>query len=432
MNSIWEGRGEDFSPKDGSQRTDVLIIGGGIAGILCLDKLKRLGVDCLLIEKGKILEGVTRGTTAKITLSHGLIYHRLLKEMGYERAYLYLRAQRGALERYASLAKDIDCDYEVKDAFVYSRCDRRKVEEEIRALDELGLRAEYSEAHILPFEVAGALRVEKQAQFNPIKFLYKIAEGLPIQEKTAALNIKSGRVTTERGEIEYKRLIVATHFPIMNRHGGYSLKMYQHRSYVMALEGAERVCGMYVDEAKEGMSFRDYGDLLLLGGGGHRTGKRGGGFAELEAFRRAHYPNSRIIKRWATQDCITLDGAPYIGRYSLTTPNIYVATGFNKWGMSTAMVAANMLADMVLGIKSDYEAVFSPSRSMLRRELIENAVESAKNLITPFGPRCTHLGCRLIYNREEHSWDCPCHGSRYDKDGRVIDNPATRDKGVIK
>jgi glycine/D-amino acid oxidase-like deaminating enzyme len=222
--------------------------------------------------------------------------------------------------------------------------------------------------------------------------------------------------------------VVATHFPFLNKHGFYFLKMYQHRSYVIAVKNAKNVGGMYVDEQSDGLSFRNYGDLLLLGGGGHRTGKSGGGFIELEYIARKNYKGCSPVYKWATQDCMTLDGIPYIGRYSKSTPDVFVATGFNKWGMTNSMVAADILCDLVQEKTSPYADVFSPSRTSLRPQLAINAFESTVGLLTPTAPRCPHLGCALKYNRAEHTWDCPCHGSRFTEQGELIDNPATDDK----
>ncbi len=203
--------------------------------------------------------------------------------------------------------------------------------------------------------------------------------------------------------------------------------MYQHRSYVLALENAKPVGGMYVDEYEKGLSFRDCGDLLLLGGGDHRTGKKGGNWTELENFAAKYYPSAKIKYRWATQDCMTLDGVPYIGRYSENTPNMYVATVFNKRGMTSSMVAASLLTDLVRGKYNPYAKLFSPSRTILRPQLAVNAVEAVGNLLTPTAPRCPHLGCALKWNSAEHSWDCPCHGSRFDENGSLLNNPATGD-----
>lgn len=167
---------------------------------------------------------------------------------------------------------------------------------------------------------------------------------------------------------------------------------------------------------------------MIIGGGGHRTGKQGGCWQELENFAKIYYKNAEIVSKWATQDCMTLDDVPYIGQYSKSTPGIYVASGFNKWGMTNAMVAADILCRLVGDESSPYEDVFSPSRSIFRPQLAVNAFEAITNLLTPTMPRCPHLGCVLKYNKVEHSWDCPCHGSRFAEGGSLIDNPATADK----
>ena len=433
MNSIWGETAErvHFSPLDGTKSTDVLIIGGGIAGILCAYKLKQAGIDCILVEADEICGGVTQNTTAKITLAHGLFYDKMLHRFGKDKAKLYADAQKNAIEEYTKLCRDIDCDFERKDAYVYSLDNREKIEKEVLALRSLGVGATFSNATELPFESAGAVHVKHQAQFHPLKFLYTIAKDLPIYEHTKVVNLIPHKATTNHGVITFLKLIVATHFPIYNKHGGYFLKLYQHRSYVLALEGAQQMRGMYVDASDKGLSFRNYQNLLLLGGGGHRTGKSGGCWQELEAFAKKHYPHAKIKYRWATQDCITLDGMPYIGRYSPSTPDVFVATGFNKWGMTNAMVASDILCDLVQKKDNPYAELFSPSRSILRPQLAINALESAAGFLTPTTPRCPHLGCALKYNAAEHTWDCPCHGSRFGEDGALIDNPATDDHPFI-
>ena len=430
MESVWEkdmGK-RRFAPLAESRHTDVLIVGGGIAGVLCAYRLREAGVDCMLVEAKEIGGGITGNTTAKVTLGHGLLYDKMIRRFGERRARLYLEAQSRAGEEYAHLCREIDCDYERRDSYVFSRRDRGRIEREVAALRRLGVKAEFSEAEGLPFPVAGAVRVRGQAQLHPLKFLYAIARDLPIYEHTKVTELRPHRAKTDHGEVTYKKLIVATHFPMLNKHGLYPIKLYQHRSYVLALRGAKLPDGMYVDEDLRGLSLRTYGDLLLLGGGSHRTGKRGGCWQELEEFARRHYPDAEVVGRWATQDCMTLDGIPYIGQYARSTPDVFVATGFNKWGMTNAMVAASLLSDLVLGRKSRYAAVFSPSRTMLRPQLAVNLFETAVGLLTPTVPRCPHLGCALKYNAAEHSWDCPCHGSRFTEEGELIDNPATDDR----
>lgn len=429
MESIWSETVNlpTFDSLKQDLKTDVLIIGGGLAGILCAHMLHQAGVDYALVEADRICRGVTRNTTAKITSQHGLIFHKLIREFGVEKARMYLEANESALKQYRDICRNVSCDFEEKAAYVYAMDRMDKLENELTALERIGYPAEFVQNLPLPFFMAGGICFPNQAQFNPLKFVRGIAQSLNIYEQTAARAFDGQDIVTERGKITASKIIVATHFPFINKHGSYFLKMYQHRSYVVGVEQGPVVDGMYVDENKHGLSFRNYQDLLLVGGGSHRTGKQGGSWAELETFVQTHYPGARIKYRWATQDCMTLDGIPYIGQYSRSTPNLYVATGFNKWGITSSMVAAMMLCDMVQGKENPYEPVFSPSRTMLRPQLLYNGIEAAINLLTISKHRCPHMGCTLKWNQQERTWDCPCHGSRFTEQGKLLDNPATDD-----
>ncbi len=429
MKSIWNNiKKPRFNSLQGDIKTDVLIIGGGMCGVLCAYMLKEAGVDCILVEADKICNGVTNSTTAKITLQHGLIYDKIMKRYGTEKAQLYYESQKIAMEKLKTLASRTDSDFEVSNNMVYSLDDREAIEKEVRALEKIGCKTEFLRKTELPFDIAGAVKVGEQGKFHPLKFAYAITDGLKIYENTKILELKPHSAKTHQGTISAKKIIVATHFPFINKHGGYFLKMYQHRSYVLALEDAPDIKDMYVDEAKDGLSFRTHNGLLFLGGGSHRTGSKGGNWAELERVSKKYYPSAGEVDRWATQDCMTLDSIPYIGQYSKSTPDLYVATGFNKWGMTSSMVSAMLLSDMVCGTKSEYEELYSPSRTILHPQIAINMFESVKGLVTPTTPRCPHLGCALKYNKEEHSWDCPCHGSRFDESGKLLNNPATDDK----
>ncbi len=429
MESIWQKSVQlpTFPKLNGDISTDVLIIGGGITGILTAYFLKQSGVDCMLVEKHRICSGTTGHTTAKITYQHGLIYHKLLKSGGVETARKYLEANQLAFSKYAELCEKINCDYERKDNYIYSLGDRGLLEQEMDALAKIGYPAWFCEKQPLSFSTAGAVMFPAQAQFHPLKFIASIAQGLPIYKNTFVKEMRGNTAVTDCGNITAKTVIVATHFPFLNKHGSYFLKLYQHRSYVLALENAQDVDGMYVDDNKTGLSFRNYGNYLLLGGGGHRTGKQGGNWTELRHFAQQYYPHAKDHCHWAAQDCMSLDEMPYIGRYSSRTAQLFTATGFNKWGMTGAMLSAMLLSDLVQGKRNEYADVFSPSRSILKPQLFVNGLESVVNLLTFTGKRCPHLGCALHWNAAEHSWDCACHGSRFAEDGRVLNNPANGD-----
>ena len=424
--SVWESSVKlpKFPELKGNIKTDVLIIGGGLAGILTAFFLHQNGINYILVEKDTICSGTTQNTTAKITIQHGLIYSKIEKEYNTETAIKYLQANIIAFNKYAELSRKIDCDYEIKDNYVYSLTNRQKLEDEMRTLKRIKYNAEFVEELDLPIKTVGAVKFPKEAQFNPLKFVSETAKELHIYENTFVKEMIGDTAVTDKGKIKAKNVVVATHFPFINKHGSYFLKLYQHRSYVIALSNAQNVNGMYVDESDTGLSFRNYNNLLFLGGGGHRTGNNGGNWNELRAFSKKHYKNASEKYFWATQDCMSLDSIPYIGRYSKATPNLYVASGFNKWGMTGSMVSAIILSDMIMGKRNEYASIFTPYRSILKPQLFVNGFESTKNLLTISNKRCPHLGCALKWNRAEHTWDCPCHGSRFSKEGKVLNNPA--------
>lgn len=429
MDSLWTrfDKLPQFPQLQGDTKTEVLIVGGGMAGILCAYFLQEKGIDYILVEGRTICSGVTKNTTAKITSQHGLIYHKLVKDLGIEKTTMYLKANQEAIQTYKELCQNIECNFETKPSYVYSLDDPWKIVQELGALDEIGFEAHFRKIKELPFKTVGGVCFEQQAQFHPLKFIAGIVKDLTIFEHTFVKELKEKEAVTNQGNISFQKIIFTTHFPINNKHGMYFLKMYQHRSYVIALKEAANIEGMYVDERDKGLTFRNYGEYLLLGGGSHRTGKQGGNWSELREFANRYYPKAKEIAFWATQDCMTLDQIPYIGQYSKGRKDYYVATGFNKWGMTSSMVSAKILTDLIMEKENPYVEVFNPSRSMIKPQLFVNLGESVMNLLTFNQKRCPHMGCTLKWNEAERSWDCPCHGSRFDEEGGVINNPATGD-----
>ena len=429
QNSIWENQIQipTFPSLYGDRKVDVLIIGGGMAGLLCAWRLHQAGVNYLLLEANHICSGTTGRTTAKITSQHGLNYHKILRRYGLEAAKIYYAANDAALGEYAKLSSNFDCDFERKDSFVYTQDSCYKLEQELTALERIGAKAQFAADLQLPFYTMGAVCFPSQAQFHPLKFAAAISRGLKIAEHTPVRAFRGNTVLTDYGRITADKIIVATHFPLLNKHGFYFAKLYQSRSYVITLANAPKLNGMYRDEADDGYSFRNYGSSLLIGGNAHRTGKKTKGWGALADAAERWYPTARLQYRWAAQDCMTLDNIPYIGKYSRRVGELYVATGFNKWGMTTSMVASMILTDQICGRENPYASVFSPQRSSMHPQLISNMLESAVNLLKPTVPRCPHMGCALKWNPQERSWDCPCHGSRFDEDGKLLDNPATGD-----
>lgn len=439
MSSIWE-RGVElpsFETVKSDKKVDVLVIGGGMAGLLCGYFLQSKGAKYAVIEKDRIAGGVTRNTTAKITLQHGLIYSRLCQDFGQEKAAAYLKANELALAQYKKMAATIDCDFEEKTNFIYTTEDKAKILDEVEAVNQIGGKAIYTEQVEVPYKIEAAIGFAQQAQFHPLKFISAIAPDLSIYEESFAAKIEkehfgySVTVINAQGntvKINADRVITATHFPFVDKYGMYFMKMYQQRSYVLVLKNAAKLDGMYIGNRQKGdklhnLSFRTYKDHLLLGGCGSRTGTKCGAFDELREAAKTYYPESREVAAWATQDCMTLDGLPYIGRYAKKKDGLYVATGFNKWGMTSSMAAAMLLTG---NMDKELADVFRPDRSMMKPQLFINGMETAKNFVKPVGHRCTHLGCALKWNKAEKTWDCPCHGSRFEEDGEVINNPAQK------
>lgn len=437
MNSIWTESVSmpEFPDLDTDIRTQVLIIGGGMTGILCAYFLQEAGVDYCLLEKHRICSGITCNTTAKITSQQGALYDKLLKKEGVETAGLFLKANEQAKKYYKDLTTNISCDIEEKDAYVYARNDRELIEREMDALARLGYASEFVEKTKLPFETAGAMRISSQLQFHPLKFVSAIAKKLNIYENSEVREMTEYLALTEKGSVAAQKMIIATHFPFINTRGSYYLKLYQERAYVLALENAPDLEGMYMDAVHGGLSFRNYKNLLVVGGESHRTGKkkfRGNegrksvcGMQTLKDEVSQLLPRTKIVAEWGAQDCMSLDGIPYIGPYSSHTPDIYVGTGYNKWGMTGAMLAAMVLSDLVQGRENEFAEILSPSRNIVKPQLAKNIWAAAKGILKPCkGTRCSHMGCVLQWNAEEKVWECPCHGSRYDEAGEVLDNPA--------
>ncbi len=441
MESIWvtETGIRKREPLPGDLETEVVVIGAGMAGILTAYHLQQAGLRTVVLEADRIGSGQTKNTTAKITFQHKLIYNRLIQTLGSRAAFAYASANENAIDAYEKLIreKEIDCDFARCSSYLYSRKDAAPLRREVDAVMGIGIDAVFETDSELPFPVAGVARFDRQARFNPLKFLAAISEEVTVYEQTEVLKVEGNRVQTNKGCVSARHIVFACHYPFINMPGYYFARMHQERSYVTALEGAGRIEGMYLGIDKDGLSFRQQGDMLLLGGGSHRTGRnqKGGQYAWLQDRARELYPESRVIRQWSAQDCMTLDGIPYIGRFSIRRPNWYVATGFGKWGMSSSMAAAHILTALITEQRSAQAGVFSPQRGLTGRAVKELGIHSLYTIkglvkhLLPAGqgrivPNCPHMGCRLEWNPEEGTYDCPCHGSRFDESGKLIDGPA--------
>ena len=446
MESVWMEDREirKRKPLSGDMEVPAVVLGAGLAGILTAYYLKQAGIRSVVLEADRIGSGQTKNTTAKITSQHNLIYSRLIRSFGYQMAEHYASANEAAIEAYERLIqeKEIDCNFIRCPSYLYTHTDTELLKQEADAAESLGIKASYGTDCELPFRVAGVTRFERQAKFHPLKFLAKIAEEVEVYEQTKVLKVEDRRVETALGTVIADHIVFATHYPFINIPGYYFARMYQQRSYVVALEGAKRLEGMYLGIDSDGLSFRNCGEILLLGGASHRAGVNkgfktfvGDRYGYLRIRSQEIYPQCREVSRWSAQDCMTLDNIPYIGRFSKRRAYWYIATGFGKWGMTSSMVSARILSALITERDCPEADIFSPSRhftAQTAKELVVHGAYTVKGLakhLLPSKkeviiPNCPHMGCRLEWNPAEESYDCPCHGSRFDREGHLIDNPA--------
>lgn len=465
---------------------DVAIVGGGMAGILCAYLLQQDGVDIAVIDAGKIMNGTTSHTTAKITSQHSLIYDKIKNQMGFELAKQYADANQNAILKIKEIIDNhqIDCDYSTQSAFAYTQVEKNivKIENEVKAASELGIMASYIEEIPFSLSIKAGVMFEGQAQFHPRKFLLPLVNiiteaGVKVYENSRIVELNKNNdiiLTTEYGnKITANKVVIATRYPFYNKHSMYYSRIYTERSYLLAFSAKEKYPGgMYINVENPTRSIRGcYSEeekLILVGGENHKTGQgkdMSDRYRNLMDYADGLFTIENIKYRWSTQDCMTMDSIPFVGYYNNDTPNILIATGFQKWGMTNSMASAQLLTDLIVEGSSPSEDVYNPSRHNIlgaSKTFIAENVDVAKHLIsgkiTPLpenvkiepgegkvfehdGQRtgaycdenkglflvnttCTHLGCELNWNSAENSWDCPCHGSRFSHTGSIIDGPA--------
>jgi glycine/D-amino acid oxidase-like deaminating enzyme/nitrite reductase/ring-hydroxylating ferredoxin subunit len=478
-----------YPPVGGDVQVDVAVVGGGIAGLCTAWELARAGRRVAVFEADRIVAGTTGYTTAKLTAQHGLVYDRLRSSLGADTARWYALSQLDAIERVAAVVAElgIDCDLERLPAFTYVTSAERteRIRAEVDSAAAAGLPASLVTDTGLPFEVAAAIRVEDQAQFHPRRYLLALADDLirhsgQIFERTRITELKQGepcRLATESGAtVTARDVVVATHYPVFDR-AGLLTRLVPRRELVVAapIAAADDPAGMYLTTEDNTRSvrtapYRDGQRLLIVTGEHFKPGAAGVAerWRRLAAWTREHFKVDGLAYHWAAQDNTSADGVPYIGPFPASGNHVYVATGFNAWGMSSGVMAGRLLAALIDGAKPPWADVYDPRRIHLKAEagallkgnlavaghflgdrLRPSHVDSPGELAAGSGAvikvdgercavyrdtsgalhavsaTCTHLGCTVAFNDAEHSWDCPCHGSRFDPDGAVLHGPAT-------
>ncbi|WP_240376790.1 FAD-dependent oxidoreductase [Bacillus piscicola] len=480
----------EYTPLEEHIETDVVVVGAGITGLTSAYLLAKEGLNVTVLEAGRILNGTTGHTTAKITAQHGLIYDELIQNVGQSQARLYYEANKEALDFIKETVNEdkIECDFKEQDAYLYATTERSasKIEKEYEAYQKLRIGGDLGDQLPFSIQVSRTLRMKSQAQFHPLRYLSQLAEqvkknGGNMYEQTTAVNIDKQdgkRIVHTRNEkrVTADFVLVCSHFPFYEGSAFYSARMYADRSYILGVKTKHPYPGgMYLSVDQPNRSLRSaqlHGEeIVLIGGESHKTGQGKDTmkhYQALEKFGQDVFEMKDIAYRWSAQDLTTLDKLPYIGELSPGEDRVLIATGFRKWGMTNGTAAALMFRDLVLGKKSPYVEVFSPSRfnvhPSLKNFLVENG-DVAKHLmkgkldvpdrrpedvakgegkiVSIKGHRkgayrdengelfvvdttCTHVGCEVEWNSGDCTWDCPCHGSRFSYKGDVIEGPAEK------
>ena len=434
MNSVWAKYISNETPKElqDDNHLETVIIGGGIAGIMCAYMLSQAGHDVTIIEAEKILSGVTSHTTAHVIALQG-IYQDIPTR---NKRKLYFRSQSEAIDGIENLVNQyqIDCDFKRVDGFLFAGDeDKKDLVKEHKAMRKFASDVEYRENYNTPFGVYNVLRMPNQATFNPIKFCLGLLQNSNVKViencRVKKVHLMRKKIKTQNETFKYKRIIIATGFPIVNLRGLYAFKMYKSFSYAVCAPSTTKLNAVYNSINADGLTYRDHADGILIGGFDHRTGR-----PKCDKYFDILHPNP--THKWSANDCMTFDHIPYAGRmFRFFCRNAFVISGFGKIGMTNSYACAKIVTDTINKHRNPYKGIFRPTRILNIRvwhkvawNFLQDGAGLLAGLFSSRKRRCPHMGCRLKFNPNTKTYDCPCHGSRFTNEGDIIVAPAVKPK----
>ncbi len=445
LKSIWlDVETKEYKSLNENIECDILIIGGGISGILLAYMLKDSHKKVVLVEAKKIGSGVTTNTTAHVTSQHDLTYYRYSEIFGLYKMEKIYNANQDAIKGIKKIINDekINCNFKDISSIAFAN-NQKTINEMIKEYDVL---KKINAANISLLDKSNekikykkALKSDNQAIFHPLQFINGVINSLDnninIYENTRILHFKNNIAYTKNHEINAKQIVIATHNPIINFPGTYFTKMYMGKSHCFAFKSSIKINNLYNEIDNSKLTFRSYDDYIIASGKSIITARSCKEiYEDLKKDILNYFPDAQFITSWSAQDGITLDYLPYIGKYNKKNDSFYVITGFNKWGMTTSYIAANIIADELLDKKNEYSEIYSPQRKFSKKAIINFSLYNLSTIplylrkfFTYKDPICPHLKCRMKYNKEEKIYECPCHGSRFDLDFKIIDTPSIHD-----
>ena len=446
--SIWDiSTNENFKALDKDINTDILIVGGGITGVSIAYYLKDSHYDITLIEQNKIGQGVTRKTTGKLTYLQSDILTNIVKAHSKYEALKYYQSQKEAINNIISIIKknNIKCDLQNSPSIIFSRY-KKKFNDVKKTLDDLNIKYQLNYPN---FKYKNNLYVDDTYVFHPLKYVYSIVDiiknKIHIYENTRMINLKKKddlwHIKTNNNTIKCKYLILCNNYPYFLFPYLFPIKTYLEKSDIYIYEKENQNFNA-ISLDKNVISIRFHNNKMI-----YLVNSR-----KLSNNKKGKVPKNYLYS-FENYDVITNDYLPFIG---LLKPNLFIATGFNTWGMTNSNVASNIINDILLNKKNEYIALFNPYRNLSLKKIknifnntIYNSYAFVKSklnkhhiikidgvkygeYIDKLGKQhlvkitCPHMKCNLVFNNKDTTWECPCHGSKFDINGNIIKGPSTK------